>query len=113
MALKKNAVTLRITGPDGSTSVSNPELESIILGSGAGAAIKISDPKVSNLHVMLKVEQDRVTAIDLGSEAGTRLGDTVIKDPVSLASGDVLFLGLSQVEVRFGDRDTSGVTHRQ
>jgi len=113
MALKKNLLTLRITGPDGSTSVSSPELESIILGSGAGAAVKIPDPKVSNLHVMLKVEKGAVTAIDLGSEAGTRVGGVIIRDPVALSSGDVLLLGTSQVEVLFGDRDSSGVTERR
>jgi hypothetical protein len=70
--MSKNALTLRITSPDGQTSESRSDLESIILGSGAGAAVKLHDPKVSNLHVMLKVEKNGVvTAIDLGSEHGT------------------------------------------
>src|SRR3989442_10428732 len=104
MATKKNALTLRITGPDGQTTESKSDLESVILGSGAGAAVKINDPKVSNLHVMLKVEKNGViTAIDLGSEHGTLIGSTPIKDPVALASGDVLHLGASQVRVLFGD----------
>ncbi len=104
MASKKNALTLRITGPDGSVTESSSDLESVILGSGAGAAIKLSDPKVSNLHVMLKVEKSGVvTAIDLGSEGGTRVGNTVIKDPTVLASGDVIQVGTSQVKVLFGD----------
>ncbi|MHB8872679.1 MAG: TonB family protein [Myxococcaceae bacterium] len=104
MASKKNALTFRITGPDGATTESKSELESVILGSGAGAAVKIHDPKVSNLHVMLKVEKSGVvTAIDLGSEHGTTLGDQTIKDPVTIASGDVLKLGTSQVKVLFGD----------
>ena len=54
---KKNGLTLRITHPDGSVTESTSQLESVILGSGPGAAVKISDPKVSNLHVMLKVEK--------------------------------------------------------
>ncbi len=105
---KKNALTLRITGPDGTTTESKSHLESIILGSGAGAAVRLSDPKVSNLHVMLKVEKSgMVTAIDLGSEHGTRLGDQVIKNPVALASGDVLVVGQSKVKVLFGDSEAT------
>jgi TonB family protein len=99
----KNNLILRITGPDGATSESSSDLESVILGSGAGAAVKLADPKVSNLHVMLRVEKDGVvTAIDLGSEHGTRVGDKVIKDPVALTSGDTLVVGGSQVKVLFG-----------
>ncbi|HEX4620319.1 MAG TPA: TonB family protein, partial [Myxococcaceae bacterium] len=64
------------------------------------------DPQVSNLHVMLKVEKGGgVTAIDLGSEHGTLLGELKLKDPVALASGDVLKVGGSQVKVIFGDAD--------
>ena len=108
MASKKNALTFRITGPDGATTESKSELESVILGSGAGAAVKIHDPKVSNLHVMLKVEKSGVvTAIDLGSEHGTTVGEQTIKDPITLTSGDVLKLGTSQVKVLFGDAEAS------
>lgn len=111
MASKKNSLVFRITGPDGALIESTSEHESVILGSGAGAAIKLADPKVSNLHVMLKVERDgAVTAIDLGSEHGTRVGDKVIKEgPVSISSGDVLLVGGSQVKVLFGDQPENKV----
>jgi TonB family protein len=101
---KKNALTLRIKGPDGDTIESSSELQSVILGSGAGAAVKLSDPKVSNLHVMLRVEGNgMVTAIDLGSEHGTRVGDRMIRDPVTLSSGDTLFVGGTEVKILFGE----------
>ncbi|HEX8702283.1 MAG TPA: FHA domain-containing protein, partial [Myxococcaceae bacterium] len=73
-AAKNNGLRLRITGPDGSTVETIADTESIIVGSGAQAAVKIQDPSVSNLHVMLKVDKDGgVTAIDLGSESGTQV----------------------------------------
>jgi TonB family protein len=101
---KKNALTLRITGPDGSITESQSDLESVILGSGAGAAIKLADPKVSSLHVMLKVERSgEVTAIDLGSEHGTQVGNQIITDPTLIASGDTLVVGGSVVKVLFGE----------
>ena len=100
---KKNGLMLRITGPDGSVQEAISEAESVIVGSGAQAAVKILDPKVSNLHVMLKVESTgTVTAIDLGSESGTQVGGQRVVGPRTLSPGDVLMLGGSQVEVLFG-----------
>ncbi len=101
---KKTSITLQITSPDGTVSESTSDLESVIVGSGAGAAVKITDPRVSNLHFMLKVEKSGiVTAIDLGSEHGTRFKDQAIKDPVTLSSGDQLMVGGSQVKVVFNN----------
>ncbi|MBK7858787.1 MAG: TonB family protein [Archangiaceae bacterium] len=101
---KKSAITFRITGPDGTTTESSSDLESVILGSGSGATVKISDPKVSNLHAMLKVEKSgTVSVMDLGSEHGTSVKDQRIKDAVTLSSGDELNLGGSRVKVLFGD----------
>src|SRR5688572_25338628 len=99
---KRNALRLRIVGPDGGVTESTPNEESVILGSGTDAAVRIRDPKVSNLHVMLKVEKSGVTAIDLGSEHGTRVGETKITNPVTLSSGDVIRVGASEVRVFFG-----------
>lgn len=106
-AAKKSGLTLRITGPDGSIMETVAESESVIVGSGAQAAVKIQDPQVSNLHVMLKVGKDgEVTAIDLGSEQGTQVGGQRLLVPRTLAPGDVLTVGRSRVEVLFGDEDS-------
>ncbi|HEX8436613.1 AgmX/PglI C-terminal domain-containing protein [Archangium sp.] len=103
---KKNGLTLRITGPDGTVQEAVSESESVIVGSGAQAAVKIPDPRVSNLHVMLKVESSgSVTAIDLGSESGTQVGGQRVVGPRTLAPGDVLMVGGSQVEVLFGEAE--------
>ncbi|WP_141593855.1 TonB family protein [Myxococcus sp. AB056] len=102
-AAKNNGLTLRITGPDGSTAEAVSEAESVIVGSGAQAAVKIQDPRVSNLHVMLKVDKDgSVTAIDLGSEGGTEVRGQRLVLPTALNPGDVLMVGGSRVEVLFG-----------
>ncbi|MCP3144467.1 TonB family protein [Pyxidicoccus xibeiensis] len=102
-AAKNNGLTLRITGPDGSTVEAVSEAESVIVGSGAQAAVKIQDPRVSNLHVMLKVDKDgSVTAIDLGSEGGTEVRGQRLVLPTALKPGDVLMVGGTRVEVLFG-----------
>ncbi|RKH43521.1 TonB family protein [Corallococcus llansteffanensis] len=103
-AARKNGLTLRITTPDGSIQETVSEAESVIVGSGAQAAVKIQDPRVSNLHVMLKVDHDgSVTAIDLGSEGGTQVSGQRLVIPTALKPGDVLTVGTSRVEVLFGD----------
>jgi TonB family protein len=102
-AAKNNGLRLRITGPDGSTMETIADAESIIVGSGAQAAVKLQDPSVSNLHVMLKVDKEGgVTAIDLGSESGTQVGGQRLLVPKALVPGDVLTVGASRVEVLFG-----------
>lgn len=105
-AAKNNGLRLRITGPDGSTMETIADTESVIVGSGAQAAVKIQDPSVSNLHVMLKVDKEGgVTAIDLGSEAGTQVGGQRLLVPKALVPGDVLTVGASRVEVLFGSEE--------
>lgn len=97
-------ITLQITNADGSTSESVQEQDSIIVGSGAGAAVKVTDPKVSSLHCMLKAEKDgSITVIDLGSEHGTKVKEDAVKGPTVLSSGDVVMIGASKVKVVFGD----------
>ena len=88
---------------DGRVSESVSDQESIILGSGSGAAVQIPDPHVSNLHLMLKRERNgAVKVIDLGSERGTHVAGSPVLEPRSLASGDVISVGRSRVEVLFG-----------
>lgn len=106
-AAKNNGLRLRITGPDGSTMETIADAESVIVGSGAQAAVKIPDPSVSNLHLMLKVDKDGgVTAIDLGSESGTQVGGQRLMVPKVIASGDVITVGSSRVEVLFDQEES-------
>ncbi|HVE84522.1 MAG TPA: FHA domain-containing protein, partial [Myxococcales bacterium] len=93
---------MRITGPDGRTSESISDQESIILGSGSGAGVRIADPRVSNLHAMLKVERNGVVkVIDLGSELGTLVAGRPVVEPRKLNPGDIISVGGSRVEVLF------------
>src|SRR5215469_15955257 len=99
----QNVLKLQITGPDGSTKESRCEKESVVIGSGAAAEVLLADAAVSSLHLMLKWDgAGGVTAIDLGSERGTRLGDQLMRAPVPVSSGDVLELGGTRLEVLFG-----------
>jgi hypothetical protein len=96
-----NKVTFEITSPDGKTSESTSDLESIILGSGDSANVKVTDPKVSNLHCMVKVAADgTLVVMDLGSAEGTKIANESVKEK-AITSGEVLEIGASKVKVVF------------
>ena len=113
--MKKTSITLRITSPDGQVSESSrSDVDSLIVGSGTEAAVKVTDPKVSKFHVMLKVEDSgQVSAIDMGSEHGTTYKDQAIKSPVLLSSGDEISIGGSKVKVVFGETGAVNGAHTE
>lgn len=96
-----NKVTFEITSPDGKVSESTSELDSIIVGSGDSANVKVADPKVSNLHCMVKVGADgNVVVMDLGSAEGTKISNETVKEK-PITSGAVLEIGGTKVKVVF------------
>ena len=103
-------IELKITGPDGLSHDEILTQNNAILGSGPSATVRLADPKVSSAHFMLKVsETGDLTLLDLGSEAGTRVRGQTIKQPMALASGDIIQVGSTKVRVAFGDSDATDV----
>jgi TonB family protein len=93
-------ITVHVTGPDGSTRASRSTLESIVLGSGPEAAIRIADPLVSSAHCLIKIDAEGgALLIDLGSERGTHLEGRPIGAPVRLQPGQRFAIGGSQAWV--------------
>lgn len=91
MAEKK--LVLNITAPDGTTSTVELTGNSFIVGTGEEAAVKLNDPKVSELHARLKFVDDELAVTDLGSDEGTTIdGEPVGKDTV-LSPGASLQVG--------------------
>ena len=92
---------LTVIAADGSIDEHTFDQESIILGSGASANVKIDDDKVSSIHAMLKVEgADQARVIDLGSESGTRFRGKEVREQ-DLTNGDVVEIGRSKVRISF------------
>jgi TonB family protein len=98
------AIRLTVIRPDGSTEELSFDQDSVIIGSGASANVKLDDPKVSSIHAMIKVEDGKVRAIDLGSESGTRVAGKDVQDQ-ELDNGDVVELGGTKVRVVYGGDD--------
>src|SRR5215813_6477874 len=95
-------VTLRLTTAEGAIRDVPLAEEMLILGSGPSAGLRVNDPAVSSLHLLLKRHHDTVLAIDLASEAGTQVGDTPLQAPRALRHEDVIRLGRSRLTVYFG-----------
>src|SRR5437588_12308769 len=107
---KKMPIILKITGPDGALQDAVVDAEQVIIGSGPSAGVKVTDPKVSSLHFMLKVDKNGVVnALDLGSEWGTLLGGKKIIEPTALASGDTLVIGDHKIRVAYGEGERTAV----
>lgn len=59
----------------------------------------LSDQTVSRRHARLRVAGDALTIEDLGSRAGTRVNGERVSGTVTLALGDHIVLGLSEMVV--------------
>ena len=90
-------VTLRLTTVEGTVRDVPLKEEMLVLGSGPAAGLRVHDPAVSSLHLLLKRHRDTVLAIDLASEAGTQVADTPLQAPRALRHGDVIRLGRKTV----------------
>ena len=92
-------ISLKITGADGASRTVDTDQDSFILGSGAGAAIKLDDTLVSSVHAMIKVDSNGdLAVIDLGSEKGTLLDGRPVRDS-ALKPGSTLKLGGTSIVV--------------
>ncbi|MCP4499454.1 MAG: FHA domain-containing protein [Deltaproteobacteria bacterium] len=77
--------------------------ESLMVGSGVSAAVRIEHDDVSSLHCMIKRDDDgQLIVLDLGSDEGTELNGCPISGPVFLDDGDTLSLGKASVVVHYG-----------
>jgi len=99
---KRFCLTLHIEGPGRVWTESLQDVDSVLIGSGPEAKIRLNDPGVSSLHLLLKSDRGGLfRAIDLDSEAGTRLDGVRLEAPVELASGAELQLASTRIRVQF------------
>ncbi|MBK6515565.1 MAG: sigma 54-dependent Fis family transcriptional regulator [Polyangiaceae bacterium] len=94
-------------GPDAGRSCTvGPS--SLVIGTGSGCDLCLSDRLVSRRHVELRAEADGLRVTDLGSLNGTRLGTSRVRD-VLLTEDCALALGETTLRVRL-QRDGLGVS---
>ncbi len=90
----------------------------IVVGRDEGCPIQIVDERVSRKHVQIRFDQadGRYHALDMKSGNGTLVNDRSISEAVSLADGDVIAIGVSELmfmAVDFPDRETAFEHYRK
>ena len=74
-------ISLNITMPDGQTSSRDFDADTVLIGSGPSAVLKIEDAEVSSIHAVIKAGPDgTLTIVDLGSDAGTSVNGAAVWD---------------------------------
>ncbi len=90
----------------------------IVVGRDEGCPIQIVDERVSRKHVQIRFDHtdDRYHALDMKSGNGTFVNDQRLAEAVTLADGDVIAIGGSELmflAVYFPDRETAFEHYRK
>lgn len=72
-----------------------------VIGRAASADLVLEDPHLSRRHAAVRLTDDGVSLVDLGSTNGTWMNDRRIVGTEYLADGDVIRIG--RTELRFFD----------
>ncbi len=79
--------------------------ERVVLGSGKGADLRVSDPTVSGRHCEISAGRDGLELRDLGSKNGVFVGAARVERAWLRAQPASVVMGCSTIVVRRGDED--------
>lgn len=95
-----HSIGLTITSKGGATKDVVFDGESVLIGSGPSAALRLEEEGVSTIHAVIKASSTgEVTVVDLGSEGGTTVNGNAATDPVVLSVGDKIRVGEVDLEI--------------
>jgi pSer/pThr/pTyr-binding forkhead associated (FHA) protein len=93
-------IGLTITSKDGKTKDAVFDSESVLIGSGPSAVLRLEEEGISSIHAVIKVSAEgEATVIDLGSERGTTVNGNAVSEPVVLTVGDTIRVGEVDLEI--------------
>lgn len=82
-----------------------PSAGDLVIGRGAGAAIRIDDASVSREHAMLRVKNGRIEIEDLKSSNGTRVAGAALVPKVPAPMSVFQLVEVGQAVLAVGDED--------
>jgi len=94
------SIQLRVVPPAGDPFDVRPEGERLVLGRSLDCDLVIADAFLSRRHAVLHRRDEAWVIEDLGSRNGTRVNGELVRQPRPLASGDVVALSGTVVEVQ-------------
>jgi DNA-binding winged helix-turn-helix (wHTH) protein len=83
-----------------------------LVGRDPQSSLWVDEPHVSGQHARISVSAERVTVEDLGSTNGTFLRGARVTSPQSLADGDLIRFGATDVTFKIHQPKTKTVAHR-
>lgn len=111
MSSKIVPVSITVVPKSGSGKDLEFSQETIMVGSGATANVRLEDSGVSNAHCMLKVKADgTLVLLDLGSDSGTEVDGKEIEGETKLADGATVKVGDTRLVVHFGGHVADNAT---
>lgn len=102
MSKSRTLVSLTVEHADGSQKAMEFDQDSIRVGSGSSAHVKLDDEDVSSIHCMFNVRDGQVFVLDLGSDDGTFVAGDAISKETALDDGATVELGGCKITVHFG-----------
>ena len=90
------------SGPDAGRSFLLSSAQNVV-GRDPSAQVVLTDPTVSRRHAMIRIDTDRATISDLGSQSGTQVDGEMITG-VQISESDHIVLGQSEFTLMRPDR---------
>ncbi len=95
-----STIALTITSKDGASKDAVFDSDSVLIGSGPSAVLRLDGQGVSSIHAVIKVSPEgEVIVTDLGSEGGTTVNGNAVTEPVTLSVGDTIRVGDVDLEI--------------
>ncbi|AUX39967.1 ATPase AAA [Sorangium cellulosum] len=99
LTLRSNKIRVEVVqGPDAGAVVELPGPEARV-GSDPGCDLQLKDRKVSRLHLVLRIERDRIRVIDPGSRNGTTVDGVQVRDAYARPDSSIM-IGSSALRLR-------------
>ena len=107
--MSNSALKLEVVeGPDAGMQVSL--LDPVLVGRGAAASLRLSDPLVSHRHARITARDSAAVVEDLGSTNGTFVNGVRVQGPQRLAPGGELVVGTSVMQLASDETTIAGPT---
>lgn len=87
-------ISFKVTTTSGSVFERAFDVDTVLIGSGPSAVLRVDDGDVSSIHAVVKATAEGgLTIVDLGSEAGTTVNGQAVLEPLELRAEDRIGLG--------------------
>ena len=79
-----------------------PLTETVEIGSGPGAGLRLDDPQVTDPHVRVSPIEDGALVEDLGEPGGTFVNDSELHAPTRIKPSDEIQVGVTVLQLHAG-----------